>query len=80
MVANQIHIARPDPANQFPMTNGINVQLGDGASDFLFPTLLPIQYSVNNTARNISILSNAIQGNSNQGIFVSPANFGNSRN
>jgi uncharacterized protein (TIGR03437 family) len=80
IIANQIHIARPDPANQFPVTYGINVVLGDGASDFVFPTLLPIQYSVNNIARNIGILSNTIQGNSNFGIFVAGSNFGNANN
>jgi uncharacterized protein (TIGR03437 family) len=77
IIANQIRVTRPDPTNSFPVTTGILVQLGDGASDFLFPTLRPIQYSEHNIARNINILSNTI---GNDGILVSGANSGNANN
>lgn len=80
IIANQIRVARADPANTFPTVTGILVQSGDGASDYFYPTLVPIQYSTNNISRNIHILSNTIEGDTNFGINVPVANSGNGNN
>ena len=72
IIANQIHITGQG--------TGINVAGGDGASDFANPSLLPIQHSENNVARNIGILSNTIEGAVGGGIFVQAACCGNANN
>ncbi len=59
---------------------GINLVVGDAASDDAFPSLLPIQYSENNIARNIGILANTIGGAANFGISASAACCGNGNN
>ena len=56
VIANQIIISGSQQEGQ-----GINVANGDGASDDQYPSLRPIQYSENNIARNIGILSNTIE-------------------
>jgi hypothetical protein len=61
IIANQIRITGRAPSS-VPQPLGINVVAGDGASDDLHPPVLPIQYSENNIARNIGILSNTIEG------------------
>ena len=82
IIANQISVSRtpPAPTNPFPSVAGIIVANGDGASDDLQPPVLPIQYSENNILRNISILSNTIEGATNFGIFVQVACCGNANN
>ena len=72
IIANQIHITGQG--------TGINVAGGDGASDDANPSLRPIQYSENNVARNIVILSNTIEGAVGWGIFVQVACCGNANN
>ena len=72
IIANQIHVSSQG--------TGINVAGGDGASDDKYPSLLPIQHSQNNVARNIGILSNTIEGAVGGGIFVLAACCGNFNN
>jgi len=82
IIANQISVTRTPPAatDPFPAVSGIIVANADGASDDLQPPVLPIQYSENNILRNISILSNTIEGATNFGIFVQAACCGNANN
>jgi len=82
IIGNRISITRTilTPADTFPTVTGINLAGGDGASDDANPNLLPIQYSKNNIARNIGILSNTIEGTANIGIFAQVACCGNSDN
>ncbi len=75
IVANQISLSGSQQEGQ-----GVNVAVGDGASDDLKPPVLPIQYSENNIARNIGILSNTIDGEVGIGIFAQAACCGNSNN
>ena len=79
IIANQIRISG-QPQSSAPKTLGIEVVSGDGASDDLKPPALPIQYSENNIARNIGILSNTMEGAIGFGVFVSPACCGNRNN
>lgn len=82
IIANQIQVTGPIPAN-YPANQqilGINLAGGDGASDSLQPPVLPIQYSENNIARNIAILSNTIEGPVRNGIYVQGACCGNRNN
>ena len=72
IIANQIHVSSQG--------TGINLAGGDGASDDRDPSLLPIQHSQNNVARNIGILSNTIEGAVGGGIFVLAACCGNFNN
>ena len=85
VIANQIGLINPTgvidlnvPANGFG--TGIIVIVGDAASDDQYPSLLPIQYSENNIARNISVLSNTIGEADGFGISVSGACCGNGNN
>jgi hypothetical protein len=82
IIANQIQLTGPIPAN-YPANQqilGINLAGGDGASDDLQPPVLPIQYSENNIARNIAILSNTIEGPFRNGIYAQGACCGNRYN
>ncbi|MGA3018798.1 MAG: hypothetical protein ABSF62_16890 [Bryobacteraceae bacterium] len=79
VIANQIQVTgQLLPSSEQPV--GIDVAVGDGASDDKNPSLLPIQYSENNIARNISILSNTIERAAGFGIFAAAACCGNSNN
>ena len=82
VIGNQIAlIDQPVSAIGFGM--GIDLVIGDAASDYAYPSLLPIQYSENNIARNISILSNTVEmpNDSNGfGVFVPGACCGNGNN
>jgi uncharacterized protein (TIGR03437 family) len=82
VIANHVSTTRPPPppTNPFPAVAGIIVANGDGASDDLHPPVLPIQYSENNTLRNIGILSNTIEGATNFGIVLQVACCGNANN
>jgi hypothetical protein len=75
VIANQIILSGSQQEGQ-----GINVANGDGASDDQYPSLRPIQYSENNIARNIGIVSNTIEGATGFGIFAQVACCGNSNN
>ncbi len=72
IIANQIHITGHVPSSS-QQPSGIWVVSGDAASDDQFPSLRPIQYSENNIARNIGILSNTIDGAVGFGVFAGPA-------
>jgi len=79
IVANQVHVTgQLPPSSEQPI--GIEVAVGDGASDDLNPPVLPIQYSENNVASNIGILSNTIDGAVGFGIFAQAACCGNGNN
>jgi hypothetical protein len=79
VIANRIGIiAQPVPADETGM--GINIAVGDGASDDANPNLLPIQYSENNIVRNLAILSNTIGDAGSDGIFAQAACCGNGNN
>jgi len=79
VIGNQIAlIDQTASANEFGA--GINLAVGDAASDDMYPSLRPIQYSENNIARNISILSNTIEEAGNFGIFAQAACCGNANN
>ena len=79
VIANQIHVTgQLPPSSVQPI--GINVAVGDAASDDANPSLLPVQYSENNIARNIGILSNTIEGAVGFGIFAQAACCGNANN
>jgi len=79
VIANQIDlIDQTASANELGI--GINVAVGDAASDDANPSLLPIQYSENNIARNIAILSNTIGEAGGFGIFAQAACCGNANN
>ena len=62
------------------LASGIDLVTGDAASDDADPSLRPIQYSENNIARNIAILSNTIGEAGCCGIFVVAACCGNANN
>src|ERR1035438_1013752 len=62
------------------LASGIDLVTGDAASDDAAPSLRPIQYSENNIARNIAILSNTIGEAGCCGIFVVAACCGNANN
>jgi len=79
VIGNQIGlIGQTASANELGI--GINVVSGDAASDDEYPSLRPIQYSENNIARNIDILSNTIGEAGGFGIFAQAACCGNSNN
>jgi hypothetical protein len=79
VIANQIHVTgQLPPSSVQPI--GINVAVGDAASDDANPSLLPVQYSENNIVRNIGILSNTIEGAVGFGIFAQAACCGNANN
>jgi hypothetical protein len=79
VVGNQIGLIDQDAsANELGI--GINVAVGDAASDDGYPSLRPIQYSENNIARNIGILSNTIGEAGGFGIFAQAACCGNANN
>ncbi len=78
MIANQIRMTGPVPLNS--NQGGIDVANADGGSDTSNPPVLPIQYSENNIIRNLSILSNTIDGPASRGIFVQGACCGNRNN
>ena len=79
IIANQVQVTGHVPSSQ-PQPSGIGVASGDAASDDLFPSLRPIQYSENNIARNIGILSNTIEGAVGFGVAADAACCGNSNN
>jgi hypothetical protein len=79
VIANQIHATGQLPSSS-EQPIAINLAVGDAASDDANPSLLPIQYSENNIARNIGILSNTIEGAVGFGIFAAAACCGNSNN
>jgi uncharacterized protein (TIGR03437 family) len=58
----------------------ITLLSGDAASDDAQPDLRPIQYSENNIARNIGVLSNTITGTGSFGIDLQVACCGNRNN
>jgi hypothetical protein len=79
VIANQISlIDQTASANELGI--GINVAVGDAASDDANPNLRPIQYSENNIVRNIGILSNTIGEAGSFGIFAQAACCGNANN
>jgi hypothetical protein len=65
---------------QQPPGLAIDVVSGDAASDDQYPSLRPIQYSENNIARNIGILSNTLEGGVGLTIAVQASCCGNSNN
>ena len=65
VIANQI-----SPTSTGGLAIGIDLVVGDGASDDANPNLRPIQYSENNIVRNIAILSNTIGEAGSFGIFA----------
>jgi uncharacterized protein (TIGR03437 family) len=77
IIANQISLAG---GLQHPPGLAINVASGDAASDDQYPSLRPIQYSENNIARNIGILSNTLEGGVGLTILVQAACCGNGNN
>ena len=79
IIANQIQVTgQLPPSSVQPL--GIEVAVGDAASDDANPSLRPIQYSENNVARDIGILSNTIDGAVGFGIFAQAACCGNANN
>jgi hypothetical protein len=79
VIGNQIDIIdQTASANELGV--GINLAVGDAASDDADPSLRPIQYSENNIARNIAILSNTIGEAGGFGIFAQAACCGNGNN
>jgi hypothetical protein len=79
VIGNQIGlIGQTASANELGI--GINVAVGDAASDDANPNLRPIQYSENNIVRNIGILSNTIGEAGSFGIFAQAACCGNANN
>ena len=79
VIGNQV-VLIDQTASASELGGGINVAVGDGASDDGNPSLRPIQYSENNIARNISILSNTIGESGNFGINAAVACCGNGNN
>ena len=79
VIGNRILITGP-PVEGAPGTVGMELFSGDAASDDAFPSLRPIQYSENNIIRNLSVLSNTIQGGANFGIELQVACCGNANN
>ena len=79
IIANQIHVTGHVPSSS-QQPSGIWVVSGDAASDDQFPSLRPIQYSENNIARNIGILSNTIDGAVGFGVTAMAACCGNASN
>lgn len=77
IIANQISLAG---GLQQPPGLAINVASGDAASDDQYPSLRPIQYSENNIARNIGILSNTFVGGVGLTILINAACCGNGNN
>jgi uncharacterized protein (TIGR03437 family) len=79
VIGNQLAITGPAWAtSMFPAA--IVLVSGDAASDDAQPALRPIQYSENNIARNIGILSNTITGTGSFGIDLQVACCGNRNN
>ena len=79
VIGNQLGITGAAWATStFPA--GIVLVSGDAASDDAQPALRPIQYSENNIARNIGILSNTITGTGSFGIDLQVACCGNRNN
>jgi uncharacterized protein (TIGR03437 family) len=77
VIGNQLTMAGP---GQFPAEPiGITIANGDAASDDANPSLVPIQYSENDAASNIGILSNTVSG-ANFGISVQESCCGNRNN
>lgn len=79
VIANQLEVTGPAVLGE-GAPSGIIVVSGDAASDFQFPSLLPIQYSENNILRNLSILSNTFAGPFGFGIYGQAACCGNADN
>jgi uncharacterized protein (TIGR03437 family) len=77
MIANQISLAG---GLQYPPGLSIDVVSGDAATDDGNPSLRPIQYSENNIARNIGILSNTLEGGVGLTILIQAACCGNGNN
>jgi uncharacterized protein (TIGR03437 family) len=77
VIGNQLIMTGPGRYPAEPV--GINIANGDGASDDGDPSLFPIQYSENDVASNIAILSNTISG-ANFGIEVQESCCGNRNN
>jgi uncharacterized protein (TIGR03437 family) len=79
VIGNQLGITGPAwGTSMFPAA--IVLLSGDAASDDAQPALRPIQYSENNIARNIGILSNTITGTGSFGIDLQVACCGNRNN
>jgi uncharacterized protein (TIGR03437 family) len=79
IISNQVNITGQNPSSS-PHLLGINLVSGDAASDDGYPSLLPIQYSENNIARNIGILSNTLNVDNGVGVEVQAACCGNGNN
>jgi uncharacterized protein (TIGR03437 family) len=79
MIGNQILITS-QPGGSDPRLLGINLVSGDAASDDQYPSLRPIQYSENDIARNIGILSNTINVINGIAVDIQAACCGNSNN
>jgi len=79
VIGNQIALI-DQTASANELGGGINVVVGDAASDDAYPSLRPIQYSENNIVRNIAILSNTIGESGNFGINAQVACCGNGNN
>src|ERR1035438_3037185 len=77
VIGNQLIMTGPGRYPAEPV--GINIANGDAASDDGDPSLFPIQYSENDVASNIAILSNTISG-ANFGIEVQESCCGNRNN
>ncbi len=79
IISNQVSVTGQNPSSS-PHLLGINVLSGDAASDDGNPSLRPIQYSENNIARNIGILSNTLNLADGVGVEVQAACCGNGNN
>ena len=79
VIGNQVALI-DQTASANELGGGINVAVGDGASDDKYPSLRPIQYSEDNIVRNIAILSNTIGESGNFGINAAAACCGNGNN
>jgi len=81
VIANQIGVIG-QTGSASGLASGINLVVGDAASDDVngYPSLRPIQYSENNIARNIAMLSNTIGEAGGFGISASAACCGNANN
>jgi uncharacterized protein (TIGR03437 family) len=79
IISNQVSVTGQNPSSS-PHLLGIDVVSGDAASDDGYPSLRPIQYSENNIARNIGILSNTLNLADGVGIEAQAACCGNGNN
>lgn len=77
VIGNQLRMTGPGQYPAEPV--GIDIANGDAASDDGDPSLYPIQYSENDVASNIALLSNTISG-ANFGIEVQESCCGNRNN